>query len=134
MTYQSSTHPTSQKPTASELEILRVLWERGPSTVRQVYKALNEKKDTGYTTVLKLLQIMTVKGSVRRNEEQRAHVYEACVPAEETKRQFAGDVLQRVFAGSAKDLMMHALSAKKTSRKELEEMRHMLDEYERKAR
>ena len=122
------------KPTAGELEILHVLWDRGPATVRQVYEALSEKKPTGYTTVLKLMQIMTSKGTLRRNEEQRAHVYEAVVPAEETKRQFAGDVLQRVFAGSAKDLMMHALSARKTSRKELEEMRRMLDEYERKVR
>src|SRR2546425_10545818 len=75
-----------QKPTASELEILRVLWERGPSTVRDVHEALREKKDLGYTTVLKLLQIMTAKGTVRRNEEQRAHVYEACQTATETKR------------------------------------------------
>jgi len=97
-----------QRPTASELEILRVLWERGPSTVRDVYEALREKKDLGYTTVLKLLQIMTVKGTVRRNEEQRAHVYEACQPATETKRQLVGDVLQRVFKGSASELMIHA--------------------------
>src|SRR3989442_170898 len=90
-----------QKPTASELEILRVLWERGPSTVRDVHEALREKKDLGYTTVLKLLQIMTAKGTVRRNEEQRAHVYEACQPATETKRQLVGDVLQRVFEGSS---------------------------------
>src|SRR5207247_9813473 len=90
-----------QKPTASELEILRGLWERGPSTVREVHEALREKKDLGYTTVLKLLQIMTTKGTVRRNEEQRAHVYEACQPATETKRQLVGDVLQRVFGGSS---------------------------------
>src|SRR5436190_9428501 len=88
----SNEHP--QKPTASELEILRVLWERGPSTVRDVHEALREKKDLGYTTVLKLLQIMTAKGTVRRNEEQRAHVYEACQPATETKRQLVGDVLR----------------------------------------
>src|SRR5436305_9241523 len=78
----------TQKPTGAELEILRVLWERGPSTVRDVHEALREKKDLGYTTVLKLLQIMTTKGTVRRNEEQRAHVYEACQPATETKRFF----------------------------------------------
>jgi len=119
-----------QKPTASELEILRVLWSRGPSTVREVYEALSEKKAIGYTTVLKLLQIMTAKGSVRRNETQRAHVYEACLPAEQTKRQLAGDILQRVFEGSASQLMMHALAGRKASREEIEELRCMLDEYE----
>jgi predicted transcriptional regulator len=123
-----------QKPTASELEILRVLWERGPSTVREVHEELSEKKAMGYTTVLKLLQIMTAKGTVRRNEEQRAHVYEACQPAAETKRQLAGDVLQRVFEGSASELMMHALEGRQTSKKELDELRRLLDEYEGRSR
>ncbi|HTT33153.1 MAG TPA: BlaI/MecI/CopY family transcriptional regulator [Methylomirabilota bacterium] len=122
------------KPTASELEILHVLWARGPSTVREVHDALSEKKELGYTTVLKLLQIMTAKGTVRRDEGQRAHVYEACQPATETKRQLVGDVLQRVFEGSASDLMIHALEGRKTSKKELEELRRLLDEYERRAR
>jgi predicted transcriptional regulator len=121
---------TPQKPTASELEILRVLWARGPSTVREVYEALREQKSLGYTTVLKLLQIMTAKGTVRRNEEQRAHVYEACQPAEETKRQLVGDVLHRVFEGSASELMIHALEGRRTSKKELDELRRLLDEYE----
>jgi predicted transcriptional regulator len=121
---------TPQKPTASELEILRVLWARGPSTVREVYEALREQKSLGYTTVLKLLQIMTAKGTVRRNEEQRAHVYEACQPAEETKRQLVGDVLKRVFEGSASELMIHALEGRRTSKKELDELRRLLDEYE----
>jgi predicted transcriptional regulator len=120
-----------QKPTVSELEILRVLWTRGPSTVREVYEALSEKKPLGYTTVLKLLQIMTAKGTVRRNENQRAHVYEARQPAEQTKRQLAGDVLQRVFEGSASQLMMHALAGRRTSREEVEELRRLIDEYER---
>ena len=123
-----------QKPTASELEILRVLWARGPSTVRDVHEALSANKSLGYTTVLKLLQIMTTKGSVRRNETQRAHVYEAGLPAEQTKRQLAGDMLQRVFEGSASQLMMHALAGKRTSQQEIEEIRHLLDEYERKSR
>jgi predicted transcriptional regulator len=125
------THELPQKPTASELEILRVLWARGPSTVREVHEALREKKALGYTTVLKLLQIMTAKGTVRRNEDQRAHVYEACQPAAETKRQLVGDVLQRVFEGSASELMIHALEGRRTSKKELEELRRLLDEYER---
>ncbi len=119
-----------QKPTVSELEILRVLWARGPSTVREVHEQLSEKKALGYTTVLKLLQIMTAKGTVRRNEEQRAHVYEACQPATETKRQLVGDVLQRVFEGSASELMIHALEGRRTSKKELDELRRLLDEYE----
>jgi BlaI family transcriptional regulator, penicillinase repressor len=123
-----------QKPTASELEILRVLWARGPSTVREVHDALSEEKNLGYTTVLKLLQIMTTKGTVRRNETQRAHVYEAGLPAEQTKRQLAGDMLQRVFEGSASQLMMHALAGKRASRQEIEEIRRLLDEYERKSR
>jgi BlaI family penicillinase repressor len=123
-----------QKPTASELEILRVLWGRGPSTVREVHEALSEKKSLGYTTVLKLLQIMTTKGTVRRNETQRAHVYQACLPAEQTKRQLAGDMLQRVFEGSASQLMMHALAGNRASRDEIQEIRRMLDEYERNRR
>ena len=123
-----------RKPSASELEILRVLWERGPSTVREVYEILSEHKPIGYTTVLKLLQIMAAKGSVKRNEEERAHVYEAMQPADKTKRQFAGDVLQRVFGGSASDLMLHTLAGQRTSREELEELRRVLDEHERKLR
>jgi len=123
-----------QKPTASELEILRVLWTRGPSTVRDVHDALNEKKATGYTSVLKLLQIMTAKGTVKRNEDQRAHVYEACLPAEQTKRQLAGDMLQRVFEGSASELMQHALAGRQTSRQEIQELRRLLDQYERNRR
>src|SRR5881227_1743709 len=129
-----SMKPTPHKPTASELEILRVLWTRGPSTVREVHESLSEKKELGYTTVLKLLQIMTTKGTVRRDEGQRAHVYEACQPATETKRQLVGDVLQRVFEGSASDLMLHALEGRRTSKKELDELRRLLDEYERRHR
>ena len=123
-----------QKPTSSELEILRVLWTRGPSTVREVHETLSERKPIGYTSVLKLLQIMTTKGTVRRNEAQRAHVYEACQPAEKTKRQFAADVLKRVFGGSASDMMMHALAGRRGSKKEIEELRQLLDEYERNLR
>jgi BlaI family transcriptional regulator, penicillinase repressor len=122
----------SRKPTASELEILHVLWERGSSTVREVHQALSEKRPIGYTSVLKLMQIMTTKGSLRRNEQQRAHVYEAVQPAEKTKRQLALDVLQRVFDGSASQLMMHALADRKGSKEEVEELRRLLNDYERK--
>jgi predicted transcriptional regulator len=118
-----------RKPTTSELEILHVLWSKGPSTVREVLDSLNEKKDMGYTGVLKLLQIMTAKGMVRRDESQRAHVYEACRPAEQTKRQLASDMLQRVFEGSASQLMMHALSGHKASPDEIKELRRILDAY-----
>lgn len=126
--------PNPQKPTTSELEILHVLWERGPSTVRDVHDAISEKKPLGYTTVLKLLQIMTTKGLVRRDEQQRAHVYEAWQPAEKTKRQIAADMLQRVFDGSASELMLHALAERRGSKQEIEELRRLLDEYERKLR
>lgn len=122
------------KPTSTELDILRVLWERGPSTVREVHDVLARSKPIGYTTVLKLLQIMTAKGSVTRNKDSRAHVYEARQPAESTKRQLVGDLLQRAFAGSASDLMLHALNGKKASRQEIEQIRRMLDEYEEKTR
>lgn len=118
------------RPTASELEILRILWKRGPSTVREVLESLNAKKSLGYTGVLKLLQIMTAKGSVRRDESNRAHVYEAFRPADQTKRQLATDMLQRVFEGSASQLMMHALAGRRASAKEIEELRRILDAYE----
>ncbi len=123
---------TPKAPTASELEILRILWERGPSTVKDVHEALAASKPVGYTTVLKLLQIMTVKGTVKRNEHDRAHVYQACQPAERTKRQLAGEMLDRVFGGSASELVLHALSGQKATHEEIEEIRRMLDEYERK--
>lgn len=125
-------HPP--KPTATELDILRVLWERGPSTVRDVHEVLARSKSLGYTTVLKLLQIMTAKGMVTRNEDARAHIYEARQPAESTKRQLVGDLLQRAFSGSASDLMLHALHGSKTSRREIDEIRRMLDEYEEAAK
>jgi len=125
---------TPQKPTTSELQILQVLWERGPSTVRDVHDALQSEKTLGYTTVLKLMQIMTAKGLVRRDEQQRAHVYEAQQPAEKTKRQLAADVLERVFDGSARELMLHALAAQRSSKKEIEELRSLLDEHERNLR
>jgi len=125
---------TPQKPTAAELQILQVLWERGPSTVREVQEALQAEKALGYTTVLKLMQIMTAKSLVRRNEDQRAHVYEAQQPAEKTKRQLAADMLERVFDGSARELLLHALAAQRSSRKEIEELRNLLDEHERNLR
>jgi predicted transcriptional regulator len=120
----------ANRPTPAELEILRVLWERGASTVRDVHDALNPHKSTGYTTVLKLLQIMTEKGLVARDERARAHVYTARVPEAQTQRQLVGDLLERAFGGSAAKLVLHALAAKKASREEIAGIRRVLDELE----
>src|SRR5215472_16519200 len=123
--------PGPPKPTDAELEILTVLWSRGPSTVRDVHEVIAGRKPTQYTTVLKTLQIMADKGLVRRDEKQRAHVYQAARPREWTQRQLAGDLLQRAFNGSARSLMLGALSAKKATREDLDELRKLLDEYEK---
>jgi BlaI family transcriptional regulator, penicillinase repressor len=117
------------RPTEAELEILTVLWSRGPSTVRDVHENITQRKPTQYSTVLKFMQIMTEKGLVRRNEKQRAHVYEAAQPREWTQQRLAGDLLQRAFGGSAKNLLMGALSSRKSSKKELAELRELLDQY-----
>jgi predicted transcriptional regulator len=119
-----------KNPTASELEILKVLWDRGPSTVREVHESLGGDKPTAYTTTLKLLQIMADKGLVRRDEKQRAHIYHARVPREQTQSQIVRTLVDRVFGGSASRLVMHALSAKRASAKELAEIRRLLDEME----
>src|SRR6476646_12169068 len=111
-------HEPLPRPTDSELEILTVLWSRGPSTVREVHDVIGGRKPTQYTTVLKMMQIMSEKGLVRRNEKQRAHVYEAARPQEWTQQQLAGDLLRRAFNGSARSLMVGALSAKKATRGE----------------
>ncbi len=108
-----------------------MLWSRGPCTVREVHEILARRKPTQYTTVLKLLQIMTEKGLVRRDEKQRAHIYEASRPREWTQRQLAGDLLERAFGGSAKGLILGALSARRASKEDLDEVRRLLDEYER---
>jgi predicted transcriptional regulator len=122
--------PASKSPTDAELAILRVLWERGPSTVRDVYEALKRSRDAGYTSVLKVMQIMHDKGLVARDEAKRSHVYRAAVPREHTQRQIVGDLLERVFGGSARALVLQALSAKRASPKELAEIRKLLDEFE----
>lgn len=118
------------RPTDAELEILRVLWRRGPSTVREVHEALASTHPTVYTSVLKLMQIMSEKGLVHRTEEQRAHVYEARLAQEETQAQLLGDLMERAFDGSATKLVMQALSAKEASAEELTEIRAMLDRFE----
>jgi predicted transcriptional regulator len=118
------------RPTDAELEILTILWSRGPSTVREVHEAISRRKPAQYTTVLKLMQIMADKGIVHRDESARAHIYEASRPQEWTQRQLAGDLLQRAFGGSAKSLLVGALSARKASKDELAEIRKLLDDYE----
>ena len=112
------------KPTAAELAILRVLWTRGPSTVREVAVAMG--REGAYTTVLKLLQIMTHKRLVSRDESSRSHVHEATSTEEETQQQLVADLLDRVFDGSARKLVLQALSARKTSRGELAQIRRLL--------
>ena len=122
------------RPTDAELAILRVLWERGPSTVRDVTVALQNERGTGYTTALKLMQIMTEKGLVQRNDSQRTHVYEAVAAAEVTRKQLVTDLLERAFGGSAQQLVMQALSSKKASSAELVEIRKLIDEMEKKVK
>lgn len=119
------------RPTDAELEILCVLWSRGPSTVRDVHEVIAARKPTQYTTVLKQLQVMSEKGLVRRDESQRSHVYQAARPRDWTRQQLAGDLLQRAFEGSTGSLVMGALSVRKTSKRELTELRRVLDEYEK---
>ncbi len=119
------------RPTDAELEILTVLWSRGSSTVREIHETISLRKPTQYTTVLKMLQIMAEKGLVRRDEKQRAHVYQAARPREWTQKQLAGDLLQRGFDGSAARLLQGALSARKTTKAELAELRQLLDDFEK---
>ena len=118
------------RPTDAELEILTVLWSRGPSTVRDVHEVISKRRPAQYTTVLKLMQIMAEKRLVRRDEKQRAHVYEAARPREWTQRQLAGDLLERAFGGSAAELMVGALAAHKASSTELAQIRRLLDDLE----
>ena len=121
-------HPP--RPTDSELGILRVLWSRGPSTVRDVHEQLSRRAPTGYTTVLKLLQIMTEKGLVVRDEAQRAHIYESRYSEQKTQRQLLSDLVDRAFGGSAAKLVMQALSGRKANPDELNLIRNLLDRLE----
>ena len=119
----------SPHATDAELEILQVLWQHGPGPVRQVQQALEAIRPTGYTTVLKLMQIMTEKGLVVRDESQRAHLYQAAVTKEDVQQAIVTHLLDRVFAGSASDLVLRALSAKGASSGELDAIRQMLDTF-----
>ena len=121
-------------PTEAELRLLRVLWQRGPSTVREVHARMSKSRSLGYTTVLKQLQIMAEKGLVRRDESRRAHVYAARIPAERTQRQLVGHLVDRAFGGSAVRLVQQALSSKRASPEEIARIRDLLDEIERRQR
>lgn len=121
------------RPTEAELELLRVIWDHGSATVREIHEAITagEAKDTGYTTTLKILQKMTEKGLVARDESQRSHVYSAVLKREQTQRQLVKDLLQRAFGGAAGKLAVAALSEKRASPEELAEIRRLLEEQER---
>jgi predicted transcriptional regulator len=119
------------RPTEAELAILRVLWSEGPSTVRRVQEVMSRTQPTGYTTVLKLLQIMTEKGLVLRDESQRSHVYRASRSEARTQEQLVGDLLERAFGGSALKLVMQALASRRASAEELAEIRTLIERLER---
>jgi predicted transcriptional regulator len=121
------TKPSTPKPTDTELAILRVLWARGASTVRQVHDSLSRERPIGYTTALKMLQIMTEKGLVRRDEKDRSHIYYPRLSEEQTQRQLVRDLLDRAFAGSASRLVMQALATHRASAEELTEIRKLID-------
>ena len=123
--------PRLPRPTDSELAILRVLWERGPSTVRAVHEALAESRETGYTTTLKLMQIMAEKGLVKRDVSERTHVYTARLSQAQTQRQLVADLVERAFGGSAAALMQQALSAQPTSPEELGKIRKLIADYKK---
>jgi len=120
------------KPTDSELEILNILWEKGPSTVRDIHEELEKNKDAGYTTTLKLMQIMHEKGLLKRDATNKSHVYTANVSQEKTQGQLVKRMIDNVFNGSASQLVMQALGNNKTNTKELEEIKKYLDEISRK--
>jgi predicted transcriptional regulator len=122
--------PKSSKPTDAELNILKVLWRKGPSTVRDVQEALSVERRTGYTTALKLLQIMTGKGLVHRDETNRAHVYQPSSSEEETQQQIVGDLLDRVFGGSAMKLVLHSLTSQQATPQDIQQIREMLTKLE----
>jgi predicted transcriptional regulator len=108
-------NPDLSRPTDAELAILRVLWRRGPSTVRQVHEALSGERETGYTTILKLMQIMNEKGLVERDESERTHIYQARFTEEQTQQRLVNDLLEKAFGGSAAQLVMRALAASEAS-------------------
>jgi predicted transcriptional regulator len=125
---------TTPTPTDAELEILCVLWARGASTVREVHEAISTTKDVGYTTVLKQMQVMHRKGLLARSDRFRSHVYQPVHSQNKTQRQLAATILQQAFGGSARQLLQSALAGRSVDPRELDEIRALLDEYQRKRR
>ena len=121
--------PPPAVPTNAELEILGILWESGPLTVKEVHEIIRTSRDVGYTTILKLMQLMTEKGLLERDETERSHVYAAVAPERKVKGRLVSDLLDRAFGGSAAQLVQQLLSAKRTTPAELEEIRSILDEH-----
>ena len=121
------TRNPAPRPTDAELAILRILWERGPSTVRQVHEILGLERQAAYTTALKLLQIMTEKGLVERDESDRTHIYRPRLSEETTQRQLVRDLVDRAFGGSSSKLVMQALATKRASAEELRDIRKAID-------
>jgi len=124
----------TQKPTESELEILQLLWKRGPSSVREINDLLNEQREVGYTTSLKIMQIMNEKGLVTRDTTSRTHIYRAAIKEEATKQSLLKEFITNTFNGSAKNLVMQALGGTKTSKKELDEIKKLIKEIEKKTK
>ena len=122
--------PKATPPTKLELEVLTALWRKGPGTVREIHAAVNDSRPCGYTTVLKMLQIMTEKGLVLRDDTARPQVYRVRHTQEQTRNRLVKDLIQRAFDGSVKSLVMHALSTKKTSDRDMETIRKLLDKFE----
>ena len=118
------------KPTESEMEILQILWEEGPSTVREVHEILSGTKESGYTTTLKLMQIMHDKGMLSRNDESKTHIYSALIKKESVQKQVVGNMIKGLFKGSSAKLVMHALGNHRASSEEISEIKKYLDEME----
>lgn len=124
---------STPRPTDAEIEILKVLWNRGPSTVRVVHEEISQAKPSQYTTTLKLMQIMAAKGLVTRDESERSHIYTPAVPRDDAQRQMAGDLMTRAFAGSLRSLVLGALGGRRATKKELAELRALIAEHEQDA-
>lgn len=120
----------STQPTAVELEILRILWNQGPSPVREIHSQINEAKGTNYSTTVKMLAVMLAKGLVKRDDQVRPHVYRAAISRERAAKSFLGDLIDKVYEGSAMSLVLQALARGKASKEEIAEARKLLDELE----
>ncbi len=124
---------STPNPTEAELEMLRILWDRGPSTVREIHDVISSEKETGYTTTLKILQKMADKALVTRDESQRSHIYEPAVKAEKTQRQLVDQLLEKAFGGAIEQLVMQALSSRKVNHEEIARLRKLLNDLEENA-